>query len=68
VQAPAHLILGTKDQMTPPKAARQLAEMLKAQVQTLPAGHSLMSEAPEALLAAVRTALAATGQAPVSAG
>lgn len=68
VQAPAHLILGSKDQMTPPKAARQLAEMLKAQVQTLTAGHALMSEAPEALLAAVRTALAATGQVPVSAG
>lgn len=68
VQAPAHLILGTKDQMTPPKAARQLAEMLKAQVQTLPAGHSLMTEAPEALLAAVKTALANSDQAPVNAG
>lgn len=58
VQAPAHLILGAKDQMTPPKAARQLADMLKAQVQTLPAGHALMTEAPEALLAAVRASLA----------
>lgn len=58
VQAPAHLILGAKDVMTPPKAARQLAELLSAQVRTLPAGHSLMTEAPEALLAAVRAALA----------
>jgi pimeloyl-ACP methyl ester carboxylesterase len=57
VQAPVHLILGSKDVMTPPKAARQLTEMLKAQVQTLPAGHALMAEAPEGVLAALKVAL-----------
>jgi pimeloyl-ACP methyl ester carboxylesterase len=58
VQAPTHLILGAKDVMTPPKAARQLSDMLGAKVQTLPAGHALMTEVPEALLAALRSALA----------
>lgn len=52
-----HLILGAKDAMTPPKAAKQLAELLRAQVQTLPAGHSLMTEAPEGILNALKAAL-----------
>ena len=51
------LILGAKDAMTPPKAAKQLAELLDARVQTLPAGHSLMTEAPEGMLNALKTAL-----------
>ncbi|MDH0866070.1 alpha/beta hydrolase [Mitsuaria sp. GD03876] len=54
---PAHLILGAKDAMTPPKAAKALAEMLQARVQTLPAGHSLMTEAPEGMLNALKAAL-----------
>ncbi|OWQ85623.1 alpha/beta hydrolase [Roseateles aquatilis] len=53
-----HLILGEKDAMTPPKAARQLAELLHARVRTLPAGHSLMTEAPEGMLNALQAALA----------
>jgi len=58
VTAPAHLIVGRRDVMTPPKAARHLAEWLHAQVHQLDAGHALMSEAPEAMLAALKTALA----------
>ena len=57
VQCPAHLILGRDDQMTPPRAARELAAALGASVTTLAAGHTLMTEAPEALLNAVRDAL-----------
>lgn len=56
---PAHMILGERDVMTPPKAAQALAELLHADVQRLPAGHALMSEAPEALLQGLRQALAA---------
>lgn len=56
-QVQAHLILGAKDAMTPPKAAQQLADLLGARIQTLPAGHSLMTEAPEGMLNALRTAL-----------
>ena len=51
------MILGAKDAMTPPKAAKQLAGMLGARVQTLPAGHSLMTEAPEGMLNALKAAL-----------
>lgn len=57
VTAPAHLILGEKDLMTPPKAAKELQTLLKATVHTVPAGHALMTEAPEALLDAVKRAL-----------
>ncbi len=53
----AEMILGAKDAMTPPKAAKALAEMLGARVQTLPAGHSLMTEAPEGMLNAMKAAL-----------
>ena len=51
------MILGAKDAMTPPKAAKQLVEMLGARVQTLTAGHSLMTEAPEGMLNALKAAL-----------
>ncbi|MFT3816392.1 MAG: alpha/beta hydrolase [Rubrivivax sp.] len=58
VACPATLILGRGDQMTPPKATRELAAALKARVVTLDSGHSLPAEAPDALLAAMREALA----------
>ena len=58
VQCPVHLILGRDDQMTPPRAARDIAAALKAEVRDVPAGHSLMQEAPEGVLAALRSALA----------
>jgi pimeloyl-ACP methyl ester carboxylesterase len=57
LNCPVHLVLGAQDQMTPPKAAAALAAMLKAQVTTVPAGHHLMAEAPEAVLKALRLAL-----------
>ena len=45
--------------MTPPKATQELAAALKAQVVHVPAGHHLMAEAPDAVLAALRGALGA---------
>jgi pimeloyl-ACP methyl ester carboxylesterase len=58
VRCPAHLILAAADQMTPPRAARDVAAALKATVHTVPGGHFLMQEQPEAVLAAMRKALA----------
>lgn len=58
VQAPATLILGRRDQMTPPKAAADIGTRLKARVETVDAGHVLMAEAPDAVLNALRKALA----------
>ncbi len=59
VGCPAHFILGANDQMTPPKATREIAAALKANVVTIPAsGHSMMVEQPDAFLAALRRALA----------
>ena len=57
-RCPATLVLGARDQMTPPRAAREIAAALDAHVVTLGAGHALMTEAPDALLNAVRKALA----------
>jgi pimeloyl-ACP methyl ester carboxylesterase len=59
VRCPSTLVLGGRDQMTPPKAASAVAAVLKARVVTLPSGHHLMAEAPDALLAALRGALQA---------
>jgi pimeloyl-ACP methyl ester carboxylesterase len=59
VRCPATFVLGERDQMTPPKAAAALATALKAQVVRLPAGHSLMAEAPDGVLNALRPALGA---------
>ncbi len=59
VRCPVHVVLGQADMMTAPKAARDLARQLNAQVHTVPAGHNLMAEAPDATLAALRSALAA---------
>lgn len=57
VECPVTFILGSRDQMTSPKATRDIAVALKARVITLPGGHSLMQEVPEEVLNAVRTAL-----------
>ena len=57
VSARVTLVLGSQDQMTPPRAARDIAAALKARVVTLASGHSLPAEAPEALLEALRAAL-----------
>jgi pimeloyl-ACP methyl ester carboxylesterase len=55
VTAPAVLVLGERDLMTPAKAGRELAAALPdARVTTLRgAGHMLMSERPDEVLAAV---------------
>jgi len=58
VRCPAHLVLGSADQMTLPKGAVAVAAALKARVQMLPAGHFLMQECPDGVLNALRTALA----------
>jgi pimeloyl-ACP methyl ester carboxylesterase len=57
ITCPATCIVGRADQMTPPKASRELARALKARVVMLDAGHALMQEAPDPLLAALREAL-----------
>lgn len=54
-----HLVLGTRDAMTPPKAARELAGMLDAAVTHVASGHALMQEAPDAVLNAMRQAIPA---------
>ncbi len=58
VTAPTTMILGSVDQMTPPRAAREIATALQAHVVLLPSGHSLLAEAPDGVLAALRDALA----------
>ena len=57
VQCPASLIVGNADQMTVPKQAREMAQALRATVHSVNAGHSIMAEAPEQVLAALRTSL-----------
>jgi pimeloyl-ACP methyl ester carboxylesterase len=57
VRCPVSVVLGEHDQMTSPKLAREIAKALNAQVHSLPAGHALMQEAPEDLLAVLRAAL-----------
>ncbi len=56
VACPATLVLGQHDQMTLPRNAREIAARLKATVHTVPAGHFLMQESPDPVLAALRTA------------
>jgi pimeloyl-ACP methyl ester carboxylesterase len=57
VQCPVNLIIGARDQMTNPKQSREIAQALKARVHTVDAGHTMMAEAPDAVLAALRAAL-----------
>jgi len=58
VSCPVSLLLGERDQMTSPKQTASLVEALKARVFQLHSGHSLMAEAPDQTLAALRQALA----------
>lgn len=51
-------VLGARDQMTSPKDTAGIAAALKARIATAPAGHHLLAEAPDAVLEAVRLALA----------
>ena len=57
VTCPVTLILGALDQMTSPKQTATLETLLKPRVHRLPAGHEIMAEAPDAMLAALRQAL-----------
>jgi pimeloyl-ACP methyl ester carboxylesterase len=57
VRCPATLLLGARDQMTAPKASRDIAQALRARVVMLPGGHSLMQEVPDGLLNALQEAL-----------
>ena len=59
VRCPVTLVLGARDQMTPPKATAELVKALTPRVITLPSGHALMGEAPDALLDALREVLQA---------
>jgi len=58
VRCPVDFVLGERDQMTSPKATAELARLLKARVTTVPGGHALMQELPDAVLGALRRALA----------
>ena len=59
VTCKATLILGTRDVMTPAKATRELASVLRATVERIVSGHALMQEAPDAVLNAMRQAVPA---------
>jgi pimeloyl-ACP methyl ester carboxylesterase len=48
-------VLGQVDQMTLPKGARDVAQLLKATLHTVPAGHFLMQESPDPVLQALRS-------------
>jgi len=54
VQCPTLFLLGSADQMTPPRATRTLASKApNAKVVTVKAGHALMTEAPDEVLFAL---------------
>ncbi|QGZ61144.1 alpha/beta fold hydrolase [Paraburkholderia acidisoli] len=58
VRCPVRLIVGKRDAMTPPRAARALADALaqagtRVETITLDAGHALMTEQPDATLDAL---------------
>lgn len=55
VQCPTLFVIGRHDQMTPPRSARALARKARAaQVIEVDAGHAMMTEAPGAVLDALR--------------
>ncbi|TFY96437.1 alpha/beta fold hydrolase [Ramlibacter rhizophilus] len=59
VQAPTLFLIGARDAMTPPGASQALrARARDARVVTVDAGHAMMAEAPDAVLAALTSFLA----------
>jgi pimeloyl-ACP methyl ester carboxylesterase len=59
VECKSTIVVGRRDQMTVPKDAASLAAALATTPVVLDAGHALMTEAPDALLKALRTAVEA---------
>ena len=59
VTCPCHLIVGTRDAMTPSRSSNELAAALRAGVTRIVSGHALMQEAPDAVLNAMRLAVPA---------
>jgi pimeloyl-ACP methyl ester carboxylesterase len=60
VQCPVLFLLGKEDAMTPPKAAQLLQQKARnAKTVVVPAGHQLMTEAPDPVLFALRDFLRA---------
>jgi pimeloyl-ACP methyl ester carboxylesterase len=57
VRCPVTLVLGARDQMTATAGAGALAQAMSARTVSLGCGHSLMQEAPDAVLNALRDAL-----------
>ena len=57
VRCPATMVLGGRDQMTFPAGAHDLAKRLDARTVPLDAGHSVMTETPDALQRALVEAL-----------
>lgn len=57
VRCPVHFILGSLDQMTLPKHNAVLGALLNPKVHPVNAGHALIAEVPDAVLAALRSAL-----------
>ena len=54
VRCPVSLVLARQNQMTLPRAAAEVARLLRATVHDVPDGHFLMREQPDAALAALR--------------
>ena len=54
IGCPVDLILGRHDRMTAPAQATEIASRLRARLHTVDAGHALMTEAPDAVLACLR--------------
>ena len=67
VRCPVLFILGSRDAMTPPKAAARLQAAIKGQQTVLvnPSGHNLMAEQPDAVLDALIGFLATSRSARV---
>jgi pimeloyl-ACP methyl ester carboxylesterase len=57
VACPTTIVVGRRDQMTAPKDVAALASALGTTPVAIEAGHALMTEAPDALLAALRRAI-----------
>ncbi len=59
VECPTTIVVGRRDQMTMVKDARAIADALATTPVAIDAGHSLMTEAPDQVLGALRRAMAA---------